>query len=83
MQCSILLRARRRGGAWPRSFSSDYRLSELETYTAGVGIRWEITDNVSVDLAYKRYEMRGLDAAVWDSAFPNAHVYTVGMGFRW
>jgi Protein of unknown function (DUF3570) len=69
--------------AWPKYFSSDYRLSELETFTAGVEIRWEVSDHVSVDLGYKRYAMFGLDSNSYRSSYPQAHVFTVGMGFRW
>jgi opacity protein-like surface antigen len=69
--------------AWPKNFSSDYRLSHMETFTAGVGVRWDVTDHISVDLAYKRYVMRGLDSVSYSSSYPEAHVFTVGMGFRW
>lgn len=69
--------------AWPQHFSSDYRLSRLETFTAGVGIHWEVTDHISVDFAYKRYAMFALEDRSYQSAFPQANVYTVGMGFRW
>jgi hypothetical protein len=38
---------------------------------------------VSVDLAYKRYLMNGLDGVTLQSAYPQAHVYTMGLGFQW
>jgi Protein of unknown function (DUF3570) len=69
--------------AWPQYFSSDYRLSELETYTAGVAVRWDVTDQISLDLAYKRYAMFALDSISYRSSYPQAHVITVGMGFQW
>jgi hypothetical protein len=69
--------------AWPKYFSSDYRLSRLETFTAGVGIHWDITDHVALDFAYKRYAMYALSSDSYASAYPQANVFTVGMGFRW
>lgn len=69
--------------AWPRYFSADYRLSHLETWTFGVGIRWQVHEHVAIDLAYKRYLMNGLDGVTLSSAYPQANVFTMGIGFQW
>jgi hypothetical protein len=69
--------------AWPQHFSADYRLSELETLTAGVSIRWQFTAHTSLEFAYKRFAMFGLDSATVRTAYPQAHVFTVGCGVQW
>lgn len=66
----------------PRYFSADYRLSELEAFTFGVGVQWRIQDHVTLDAAYKRYEMGGLDGVTSGDAYPKAHVFTIGLGIR-
>ena len=43
------------------------------------GVRHNVT-NSAVELAYKRYIMQGLDGVTPASAYPSAHVYTVGFG---
>ncbi len=62
----------------PNHYSADYRLSKLETFTYGVGISWKIKNRVSLDLAYKRYEMVGMDNKTSSSAYPTANVFTGG-----
>ena len=69
--------------AWPQYYSADYRLSHLETWTLGVGIHWQVHEHVSVDLAYKRYLMQGLDDVTLSAAYPQANVFTMGIGFQW
>jgi len=66
----------------PAYFSSDYRLSELETFTFGVGIRVKLWDQVSFLASYKRYEMRGLDGVTPTGQYPSAHAGTVGLVFE-
>ena len=46
---------------FPESYSSDYRLSRLDTYTYGLSVTVKIKDRVSLDAAYKRYVMEGRD----------------------
>jgi opacity protein-like surface antigen len=55
----------------------------LETWTFGVGIRWQVHEHVSIDLAYKRYLMQGLDDVTLSAAYPQANVFTMGIGFQW
>ena len=62
----------------PTYYSADYRLSQMETFTFGVEATAKVTDWLSLDVAYKRYEMRGLDGVTSQSAYPKANVVTVG-----
>lgn len=62
----------------PSYYSSDYRLSEMETFTYGLSASVPINSHVTLDAAYKRYEMFGLDGVTSASAYPKAHVFTVG-----
>jgi hypothetical protein len=59
-------------------YSSDYRLSKLETFNLGVKLSWIINDHCSLDVAYERYLMNGLDRATPSSAYADADVFTVG-----
>lgn len=62
----------------PDFFSSDYRLSKLNSWAAGVGLSVKATDWFVVDLDYKRYLMSGLDGVTSQTAYPSAHVITAG-----
>ena len=64
----------------PSYFSSDYRLSEMETLTYGLGVRIKLCERASLFLAYKRYETRGLDGLTPGGQYPSAHAGTVGLG---
>jgi hypothetical protein len=64
----------------PDHYSSDYRLSALQTFTYGISATLKIQDRVSLDLSYLRYEMVGKDNVTSASAYPNAN--TVSGGFR-
>jgi hypothetical protein len=66
--------------ARPSYYSADYRLSELEAWTFGMGAQIRIADRVTIDLAYKRYEMHGLDGVTPQAAYPSANVFTIGAG---
>lgn len=63
----------------PSYYSADYRLSALDTWTAGVHMNLLLGEHVRLELEYKRYEMRGTDDATWQSAYPSAHVFTAGL----
>jgi hypothetical protein len=65
--------------AFPGNYSADYRLSRLNSFTYGLGITWKIKDRISLDAAYKRYVMEGLDGVTSQSAYPSANVFTVGL----
>lgn len=62
----------------PTYYSADYRLSKMETFTFGVEASARVTDWLTLDLAYKRYQMNGLDGVTSQSAYPNANIVTVG-----
>jgi hypothetical protein len=64
----------------PAHYSSDYRLSELHTWTYGLLAHLQIIDQISLDLAVKRYEIFGDDHITSASAYPKAMVYTAGLG---
>ena len=67
----------------PRFYSSDYRLSSLETYTAGISADITFKDHWDLRLGYQRYWMRGLDHVTQQSTYPNAQIYTVGLSYTW
>jgi Protein of unknown function (DUF3570) len=62
----------------PSYYSSDYRLSELQTFNFSVDLSYRIQKHFSIDLGYSRYIMQGLDGATSQSAYPSANVYTIG-----
>lgn len=66
--------------AHPDSFSADYRLSEFDAYSVGIGLHWRLNERLSMDLAYKRYEMHGIGGITPQDSYPKAHVLTAGMG---
>ena len=65
--------------AHPSYYSSDYRLSEMETWTYGLGVRIKLCENATLSLAYKRYETHGLDGITPKGQYPTAHAGTVGL----
>lgn len=64
-------------------YSSDYRLSELQTFTFGVKLIWSASDALKFDAAYERYEMRGTDGVTPQSAYIEADIVTLGGRFSW
>lgn len=64
-------------------YSSDYRLSEMRTFTYGVKVVWSATDLVQLDAAYERYDMRGKDGVTPQSAYCQANIVTLGARFSW
>lgn len=66
--------------ARPSYYSADYRLSELEAWTFGIGAQLRIMERFTIDAAFKRYEMNGLDGITPASAYPSANVFTIGCG---
>ena len=67
------------GGSEP-NYSSDYRLSSLETIGLGLRVTFKVSDEVSAYAAYERYHMRGSggDRAP-DQAYPDADIWTTGL----
>lgn len=64
-------------------YSSDYRLSEMRTFTYGLKAIWRITDALHLDAAYERYDMRGTDDVTPRSAYAQADIWTIGAKFAW
>ena len=62
----------------PRHYSSDYRLSALQTFTYGISAMVKIKDRVTLDLEYQRYVMSGKDSVTSASAYPNANTFSAG-----
>lgn len=62
-------------------YSSDYRLSRMETKSFGLKATLIVDTRLSVDFAYDRYLMRGLDGETPKNAYPDADVFTIGMKF--
>ncbi len=64
-------------------YSSDYRLSAMQTFTTGVKLIWNATDALQFDAAFERYDMRGTDRVTPQSAYCRASIVTVGARFAW
>lgn len=62
----------------PDFFSPDYRLSELQTFTLGANVTVKATKWLTFDAGYKYYLMQGLDGVTSSSAYPAAHVWSLG-----
>ncbi|HMD60830.1 MAG TPA: DUF3570 domain-containing protein, partial [Opitutaceae bacterium] len=69
-------------GAGPY-YSSDFRLSSMDSYSYGLGAVWKASDHAQVDLAFEQYNMRGRDGVTPQSAYPRAAITTVGIKFLW
>ena len=65
--------------ALPNYYSSDYRLSALNTFTYGLQVSAKFGRHLSLDLAYKRYEMYGTDGVTAAAQYPKAHIITAGL----
>jgi Protein of unknown function (DUF3570) len=65
----------------PASYSADYRLSALQTFTYGLDASVKIKDRLSLDFGYKRYEMVGQDHRTSSSAYPKANIFSAGFSF--
>jgi len=62
----------------PSFYSSDYRLSEMESLATGVSITWRVHKHFSLDATYLRYVMQGLDGVTSQSAYPSANLISFG-----
>jgi hypothetical protein len=67
----------------PNNYSSDYRLSALESFTYGVNISARVHEHLSLELGYKRYEMFGTDGRTSKDQYPSANVFTGGITVWW
>lgn len=71
------------GSKLPDNYSSDYRLSALESFTYGVTISARVHEHLSLEFAYKRYEMLGTDSRTAKDQYPSANVFTGGITVWW
>ncbi|MFO1476764.1 MAG: DUF3570 domain-containing protein [Verrucomicrobiota bacterium] len=62
----------------PSAYSSDYRLSSMETFTGGITLSVRVQEHLSLDLQYQRYEMFGRDGVTQPVMYPKANVITGG-----
>ena len=62
----------------PPFYSSDHRLSKMETHTYGLKLIWFINDDLEFNIKFNRYEMKGLDGITHFSAYSDADILTVG-----
>ncbi|MFZ0826321.1 MAG: DUF3570 domain-containing protein [Verrucomicrobiia bacterium] len=60
----------------PQYYSSDYRLSALYSYTYGISLSVQVQKHVSLEVAYKHYEMCGTDGVTNPGQYPTANVFT-------
>ena len=60
-------------------YSSDYRISELETMSYGIKLTYFTKHNLSLDFAYDRYLMDGKDGVTDQRLYPDADVFTIGI----
>ncbi|MDB6120252.1 MAG: hypothetical protein JWO08_4033 [Verrucomicrobiaceae bacterium] len=59
-------------------FSSDYRLSKLDSVTYGVKLLVKLSESFDFTLAYDRYAMHGQDGETPGEAYPKANIFTAG-----
>jgi hypothetical protein len=69
-------------GAGP-FYSSDFRLSAMDSYAAGLTATWRPTDRMRLDLGYEQYNMYGRDGVTPASAYPRAGISTIGVRYTW
>lgn len=63
------------------NYSSDYRLSELDSTGYGLQFIWHPKEQISLDFTIDRYSQRGRDGITWSEAYPSATSYILGA--RW
>ncbi len=63
----------------PPYYSSDYRLSELQTFTFGFNATVLLWEHARIELGYKRYIMEGLDEITSPAQYPSANVFSAGL----
>ena len=63
----------------PTYYSSDYRLSSLNSFTYGVSLSVKIHQHATIDLSYKRYTMSGTDGVTSQDQYPKANVLGGGL----
>ncbi len=64
-------------------YSSDYRLSALQSSSYGLKAVCTFASRWQVDAEYERYNMRGTDSVTPQSAYPRANITTLGLKYSW
>jgi hypothetical protein len=64
-------------------YSSDYRLSAMQTFTYGAKLIWHGPAGLEFDAAFERYDMRGTDRVTPQSAYARANITTLGVKYAW
>jgi hypothetical protein len=62
----------------PAEYSSDYRLSALNSMSYGLKLVWHPVERFAVDAAYDYYQQSGADGETAGDLYPTAHVVTMG-----
>ena len=69
-------------GACPEDlYSSDSRLSRMDSLDVGLKLTWKVKAWVAVDVAYDRYSTRGLDGVTPQDTYYKANNFVVGVKF--
>lgn len=63
----------------PENYSSDYRISAMQSIGYGLKLIWMVSEKVSVDIAFDRYSLQGTDSVTPEEAYPSANVITSGV----
>jgi hypothetical protein len=63
----------------PEFYSADYRLSQFNSFSYGLGISWQILKEATFDASYERYQMKGIDGVTPQFVYPSANIFTVGL----
>ncbi len=64
-------------------YSSDYRLSALDSLTLGLKVSWRVSDRLEINAAWKDYDLQGRDGATPASAYSQAVITSAGLKFSW
>lgn len=64
-------------------YSSDYRLSAMQTTSPGVKLVWTPASHLEFDAAFNRYELRGTDDVTPQSAYSRAKITSIGAKILW
>ena len=64
-------------------YSSDFRLSAMDSYSYGLKLTWKASRWTQLDLAYDEYVMQGRDGITPASAYPRAGITSAGIKFLW
>ncbi|MBS0662516.1 MAG: DUF3570 domain-containing protein [Verrucomicrobia bacterium] len=64
-------------------YSSDYRLSYMQSLDLGLKMVWTVRPWLALDAAYNRYSARGLDHVTPQDAFCRANTITLGVKFTY